>query len=342
VLDFTDTESLSQSVPSSREIRLAPATIENAITRIAEDFMRNCLPLFLLVSSLAASQPPVRGIAPTPDVALAYEVYGAPSPATPIIVVNGGPGFSHKYLLQNDVFTGRLAHNRQVVLYDQRGDGESKLLRPNAPQDMNAQVADLEAVRVKLGLNRFDLMGHSWGGLLAMAYASAHPEHIEKFILVDSAAPAWKDTIYLFDKVFPDVAPMHWVGASQQRGQQSAATDPLQGEHLAHFFDMLFYSEQNRAGFLAHIGDPGESKAVNQAVGESISTVDLTANLPHFNFPALIITGRYDMNVAPLTAWKMYKAIPGAGIAILEKSGHLPFYEEPERFSQIVNDFLSQ
>ena len=91
--------------------------------------MRKCL-FVLFVSSLALAQAPVTGVVHTPDVDLAYEVYGAPSSATPVIVANGGPGFSHTYLLQNDVFTTRLAHDRQIVFYDQRGDGKSKLLKP--------------------------------------------------------------------------------------------------------------------------------------------------------------------------------------------------------------------
>jgi proline iminopeptidase len=156
---------------------------------IREVLVRSCLFSFLLLSCLAAAQSPVTGIVHTPDVDLAYEIYGTPGSATPVIIANGGPGFSHVYLLQNDVFTSRLAHDRQVVFYDQRGDGKSKLLKPDAAQDMNAQVADLDAIRAQLGFQRFDLIGHSWGGLLAMGYASAHPEHIEKLVLIDSLLP---------------------------------------------------------------------------------------------------------------------------------------------------------
>jgi proline iminopeptidase len=57
--------------------------------------------------------------------------------------------------------------------------------------------------------------------------------------------------------------------------------------------------------------------------------------------PTLVITGRYDMNVAPLTAWRMAHAIPGAKIVFFEKSGHLPAYEEPDRYLQVLESFLS-
>lgn len=298
--------------------------------------MRKCLFTLLFVSSFAVAQSPVTGIVHTPDVDLAYEIYGAPSSAMPVIIANGGPGFSHTYLLQNDVFTTRLARNRQIVLYDQRGDGKSKLLKPDAPQSMAAQVADLDAIRAKLGFQKFDLVGHSWGGLLAMGYASAHPEHIDKLVLIDSAAPAWKGTLFLFDKVFPD------VGAKDEEITKKLGHTPEAAkEHLADYFSMLFYSQENHDRFLAGVTDLGENNAVNAAVGKAISSLDLNPELPKFHFPTLIMHGRFDMNVAVLTGWKTYRAIPGAKIVIFAKSGHLPFYEEPDRFTQVLNNFLS-
>jgi proline iminopeptidase len=294
-----------------------------------------CL-LPLLFSSLALAQSPVTGIVHTPDVDLAYEIYGAPSSATPVIIANGGPGFSHTYLLQNDVFTTRLAHDRQIVFYDQRGDGKSKLLRPEALQDMDAQVADLDAIRTKLGFQKFDLIGHSWGGLLAMGYAASHPEHIEKLILIDSAAPAWKDTLFLFDKVFPDVG-----GKDEQITKTLGRTPEAAKQHLTNYFSMLFYSQENHDRFLAGITDPGQNSAVNASVNKAIAKLDLNPELPKFAFPTMVIHGRFDMNVAVLTAWKTYKAIPGAKIEIFAKSGHLPFYEEPDKFTKILSDFLA-
>jgi proline iminopeptidase len=298
--------------------------------------MRSCLFAILFVSALASAQSPVSGIVRTADVDLAYEVYGAPGSATPVIIANGGPGFSHTYLLQNDVFTSRLAHSRQVVFYDQRGDGKSKLLKPDAPQDMDAQVADLDAIRAKLGFQKFVLIGHSWGGLLAMGYANAHPEHISKLVLIDSAAPAWKQTLFLFSQVFPD------VGAKDEDITKTLGKTPeATKQHLDNYFSMLFYSQENHDRFVAGVTDPGQNTAVNTAVNKAIASLDLNPELPKFNFPTLVMHGRFDMNVAVLTAWKTYKAIPNAKIVIFAKSGHLPFYEEPDKFTQVLSDFLA-
>jgi proline iminopeptidase len=66
------------------------------------------------------------------------------------------------------------------------------------------QIADLDALRVRLGLEKMDLLGHSWGGYLVMAYAARHPERIKHLIIVDSAAPKIQDTVFLFKNIYPE------------------------------------------------------------------------------------------------------------------------------------------
>jgi proline iminopeptidase len=290
--------------------------------------------LFLSVSASAQQTPTSTGMIPTPEVDLAYETYGAPTAGTPVIVANGGPGLSHIYMLQNDVWT-RLSHNRQIVFYDQRGTGKSKNVKPDASWGMDAQVADMEAVRAKFGFQKFDLVGDSYGGLLAMAYAAAHPEHINKLILSDSAAPAWKDIVRVLPDVFPDVLEQI---ATREKNQTANAADQRIRDH----FLMLFYSEANRDAYLAGVKDLESVPQVSAAVQKATRTLDLTPELPKFKFPTMVITGRFDMNVTPLTAWNIYKAIPGAKFVIFEKSGHLPSYEEPDKYVQVVNAFLGQ
>lgn len=292
--------------------------------------------LLLAGTALAQATPASTGMVSTPEVELAYEAYGAAGTTTPVIVANGGPGLSHVYMLQNDVWTRRLAHDRQIVFYDQRGTGKSKQVKPDAAWGMDAQVADLEAVRAKFGFSKFDLVGDSYGGLLAMAYAAAHPEHVEKLILSDSAAPAWKDIVRVLPDVFPDV--LEQIAAREKNASGADAADQRIRDH----FLMLFYSEANRDAYLAGVKDLGSSPQVSAAVQKATRTLDLTAELPKFKFPTLVITGRYDMNVTPITAWNIYKAIPGAKFVVFEKSGHLPAYEEPDKYVQVVGAFLSQ
>jgi proline iminopeptidase len=287
-------------------------------------------------SALAQQTPASTGIVTTPEVDLAFETYGTAGNATPVIVANGGPGLSHIYMLQNDVWT-RLSRSREIVFYDQRGTGKSKHVQPNAAWGMDAQVADMEAVRAKFGFQKFDLVGDSYGGLLAMAYAAAHPEHIEKLILSDSAAPAWKDIVRVLPDVFPDV--LEQIAAREKNGAGSLdAADQRIRDH----FLMLFYSEANRDAYLAGVKDLESVPQVSAAVQKATKTLDLTQELPKFKFPTMVVSGRFDMNVTPITAWNIYKAIPGAKFVVFEKSGHLPSYEEPDKYVQVVDTFLSQ
>lgn len=277
---------------------------------------------------------PSTGLVHTPDVDLAYEVYGNPTAEVPVFAINGGPGLSHKYMIQNEVWT-RLAQRRQVVFYDQRGTGNSKHMQPGAPLTIDSAVADLEAVRAHFGFAKIDLVGDSFGGFLAIAYASAHPERVHKLVLSDSAPPAMKDIVHLLPQVFPDIEEQ-----DAELQKKLGDTDEAAQQSLVNHFRMIFYSEDLLHAYLDHIGDIGFVPSVGAALGESASKVDMTPKLAGFKFPTLVITGRYDLNVAPLTAWRIYKAIPGAKLVIFAKSGHLPSYEEPDKYVQVVDAFL--
>jgi proline iminopeptidase len=296
--------------------------------------------LLVLLATTALAQTPMptippTGHIPTPDVSLAYWVYGTPKPTTPIIAVNGGPGLSHVYMIQNEVWQ-RLSAHRQVIFYDQRGTGASPLLNPAAPQTMDAQVADLDALRAHLHLEKIDLCGDSYGGLLVIAYAAAHPTRVHKLIVSDGLA-SWDSIVHLFPQVFPDI-----LEANEAAAKASTATEEeKQQQGLRDHFGMIFYSRTKLATYMANAKDLGYSAATGEAVSKATANVDFTAALSKFTFPTLVITGRYDMNVAPLTAWRMAKAIPGAKFVPFEESGHLPSYEEPDKYVKVVGAFLA-
>lgn len=273
----------------------------------------------------------------TPDVDIGYETFGVRSPALPLIAVNGGPGLSHAYMLMNGLWSA-VARHRLVVFYDQRGTGASKRLVANAPQTMVAQVADLEAVRAGLKLDKVALVGDSYGGMLAMAYAAAHPEHVAKLVLSDSAAPSWKTMVHLLPQTFPDIEEED--AADQKRlGETTYAAAQAS---LRNHFRMIFYSPAKREAYLARRVDLGFEPAVSEAVSKATADLDLTPSLAAFRFPTLVLSGRYDMNVAPLTAWRIAHAIPGAKMIFFERSSHLPSYEEPERYKAVLETFLNQ
>ncbi len=254
----------------------------------------------------------------------------------PLVVVNGGPGFDHTYLHCSNVWA-EFGKTHRVVLYDQRGNGRSPA-QADAALTLGAQIDDLDAVRAHIGADRMDLMGHSWGGYLAMAYAARHPEHVAHLVIVDSAAPKWSETITLFEDVFPEtMAQRRSTNYANVLGDAAAAA-----ENIRLYLTMLFYSPEKRQEFMANASNYHYTSAINQAVNRDLARYDLNPELEKFRFPALVVTGRFDMNVAPLTAVKIHNAIRGSKFLVFERSGHLPFFEEPEAFLQAVELFLAK
>jgi proline iminopeptidase len=169
-----------------------------------------------------------------------------------------------------------------------------------------------------------------------MAYAARHPARIRHLVVVDSAAPKWSDTVFLFKDIFPE---------GQERADSYTFADMLgdaaaSQAGLREYFQWLFYAPEKRDAFVAQVNTAVFAKPVNESVEHDIQRFDLNPELRKFKFPTLVITGRYDINVAPSVAYKIHKAIAGSKFVVFERSGHLPFYEEPEPFVRAVEGFL--
>jgi len=267
------------------------------------------------------------------DARICYHVEGS-SGVTPLVLVNGGPGFNHDYLHCTNAWS-EIATTRRVVFYDQRGTGRSPA-QSGAAMDLATQIEDLDAVRAHVGADRIDLLGHSWGGYVAMAYAARYPERIAHLVIANSAAPKWSETTILFDDVFPEVmAQRRATDFAQAMGDSRAAA-----EDTRLYLSMLFYASEKRDQFLANAGAYQCATTVYNAVMRDITNYDLTPELGKFTMPTLVLTGRHDMNVAPRVAWRIHGAISGSQLVVFERSGHLPFFEEPALFVKTIQEFL--
>lgn len=268
-----------------------------------------------------------------------FEVIGEGA-RSPIIVINGGPGFSHTYLHLSGVWE-ELARDGPVAFYDQRGTGRSQQLSQHGTSTLQDNIDDLEALRRHLKYEKVTLIGHSWGGYLSMAYAAQHPDRLEKLVLVGSAGPKWfeipdrsGEPSDLFEYIFPDGAERR-SRLSARLGDPRAADDDVSA-----YLSMLFLSEDKRDDFISGCKDCKLDRDVNRLVNEDLRRFDFTPQLARFEFPVLIITGRYDINVAPLVAYRIHQKISNSELVFFERSGHMPFYEEPSKFVEIVARFL--
>lgn len=269
-----------------------------------------------------------------------FEVVGKGA-RSPILAINGGPGFSHTYLHLSGAWE-ELAHRGPVVFYDQRGTGRSQELSQGRTSTLQDNIDDLEALRRHLNYEKVTLLGHSWGGYLAMAYAAQHPDRLDSLVLVGTAGPKWYEIpdsgepSDLFEYIFPDVSERRSrLGVTL--GDARAAADDLSA-----YLSMLFLSEDKRDEFISGCRDCKLDREVNRLVNQDLRRFDLTPQLARFEFPVLIITGRYDINVAPLVAYRIHQKIPSSELVFFEKSGHMPFYEEPAKFVEVVAAFLGR
>jgi proline iminopeptidase len=171
-----------------------------------------------------------------------------------------------------------------------------------------------------------------------MAYGARHPEHIAHLMIVDSAAPKIQDTVFLFKNIYPETtAREDGLAFAVELGDEKAVAADLH-----EYMSMIFYTPQARDAFLARSSSFVYRQKVNKAVWADLQRFDLNPELPKYKFPTLVVTGRYDFNVAPSVAWAIHGAIPGSEFAVFEQSGHLPFCEEPGQFVARVGAFLAK
>ena len=292
------------------------------------------LVVWLLAVASAASQAPRAKTFRSGSSTLTYYELG-PRQGTPLVLLSGGPGFDPDYFWFGPAFQ-TLARTRWVLTYDQRGTGQSALVGPTDTVTVADYVADLEALRVALGVEKIDVLGHSWGGYLAIAYGATHGDRIAHMVLVGSAAPKFSDTIFLFAQVFPE------RDMSTPMAQGMAGDTAALARAIAVYTSMIFYSPTKGDAWRKLGSRLKYNREVNRHLSRDLGRLDFTPSLKEFRFPTLVTTGRYDMNVAPLTAFRIHQAISGSEFRVFEESSHIPFYEEPDAFVAAVRTFLAR
>jgi proline iminopeptidase len=251
----------------------------------------------------------------------------------PTVVLHGGPGAHHDYLLPG---FDALARGRELIYYDQRGGGQSPVSR-DTPVGWREQVADLEELRRQWGLERLTLVGYSWGGLLAQLYATEFPERVGRLALV-SPAPAWREMRLEFERRFAErnLAP----GLQQQRAtlRASGLREKNPAEYAQRIFELSvapYFYDPARARDLTPFRVTGRTQ---QEVWSSLGDYDLRPALPKLDIPAIVLQGQDDL--IPLESTRTVAQLLSADLQLLPRCGHVPYIEAHEEFVRLLDGFL--
>ena len=232
----------------------------------------------------------------------------------PIVFLSGGPGFNVDYFVPAAKY---FPPGYKFVFLEQRGTGRS---RPNQMSEktmtLKLLVEDLEALRSHLQVKRLILAGHSWGAMLAMAYAAAYPNRIDLMILIDSGGPTLEFEDWKLDNIAARLRP----------GEDDVNT--------------WFFDRSKVSVLLAIIGDRHDDtrKLVNADVRKHY---DVRDGIRRLKRPVLIVHGHQDP-IGDKTAEDIHHLISSSKLRYIRKCGHFPWIEQPEQFQAILADFLSK
>ena len=261
---------------------------------------------------------------------LEYQMYGK---GEPLIVLHGGPGMDASYLSPGIDKLGKLY---SVVVYNQRGS-DNLLAKPDTLK-LNADqfVEDLEGLRKALGLDKINVMGHSWGGLLAMKYAVRYPQHLKTMILVSTASA---------DAAAGEVTQKIFMERLSQEDRNAYLQMISEGYHTSkngiialskiHWKPYVYQASHTDMIKDAYSED---MFLIQHHINKSIEGYDLHRQLSELEIPTLIIHGDYDP--IPMEAiQKIHHSLDRSQLVVIRDCGHFPFIEQPDKFVEIITVF---
>ncbi|MDI9898760.1 proline iminopeptidase-family hydrolase [Rhodococcus sp. IEGM 1409] len=273
------------------------------------------------------------------------ESEGPPERGRPLLVLHGGPGCTHDYLVSlSDLVSG----NRSVIHYDQLGNGRSTHM-PEAPYDfwtVDLFLRELENLISELGICEYDLLGHSWGGMLAAEHALRRPSGLRNLVIANSPASMqdWVDAAAELRSALPPE-----VQEALLRNEHAGTTDSQEYRAaMSEFYDRhvcrsIPTPPEVAATFEWIDTDPTVYHTMNgpsefHVIG-SLRNWSVKERLSRIQTRTLVINGAYD-EATDRTVEPFVREISGARWVRFEHSSHMPHIEERELFMKVVADFL--
>lgn len=280
------------------------------------------------------------GFTTSTDVPLYWCRYDAPAARGTLVILHGGPGAHHDYVLPQML---ALAEHRDLLLYDQRGGGRSKT-DDRTPITWQTHVQDLASVLGELHDGPLTLVGYSWGAMLAMLYAiEAEAGRVAPKparLLLISPAPLTRRWRGEFEAEFSKRQNGEAVTAMRAELQASGLRERDPDAYKQRAFELSvagYFADPARTHDLTPFRVTGR---VQQSVWESLGDFDLIPALETLRIPALVVHGARDP--IPLESAQACAAALGAEGVWLEDCGHVPYVEQPDRLFAAIEDFLAR
>ena len=290
----------------------------------------------------------IEGFAPLGEYQTWYRVTGdLAGSRPPLVALHGGPGCTHDYI---ENYADLAAGGRAVIHYDQLGNGKSTHLRDVHPEfwTVGLFLAELDNLLAHLGIaDRYDVIGQSWGGMLAAEHAVRRPAGLRRLVIANSPASmqTWVMEANRLRADLPgDVQAAllkHETERTTDHPDYAAATRAFYDRHLCR----VPWSAGLERTFAAMMDDPTVYGTMNgpsefHVIG-TIKDWTIEDRLHGINVPVLLISGFYD-EATPLTQGHFLQNIPNVQQVVFPHSSHLPHIEERSAFRSVVEAFLSK
>lgn len=272
------------------------------------------------------------------DLELWYKVAGT----GPVLVVQApGWGIGSGLYVQS---LKPLERDFTVVYYDPRGSGRSDAPPDPHDIDIGVLVEDLEALRARLKLDSFALMGHSHGGLIALNYALEYPQHVSHLLALDAQLGVEEPAADV-RRTLPELAKDARLTEAIETfaGPRSLKSDEDLGAFLVKMAPLYFRVPDGEgvATLRAYVKANRISLAAMVATSSSDGRFLVRDRLGDIRLPSLVMVGRHDFICSPVQAQIIHEGIAGSKLVVFEQSGHLPWVEEPDLFFTTVKNFLT-
>lgn len=267
----------------------------------------------------------------------------------PIFFFAGGPGNSHDYMQGN---FGQYYKTNKLVFIDHLGRGLSDNAKQKSEYSVQNDVDVTEAIRKHLKLNKISLVGHSYGTVVAQAYAIQYPQYVDKMVLIAGfhSGEMWQANCDSYNHNAKTYFPKEWKKVDSLRNLGYISSDSeFQKVYWSMPAKYIYYhntklkqnvpSEEHRGMNLdVYFAIIGRDADFN--VSGSMMDTDFRKDLKNLKMPTLITAGRYDGVSTPEFNYQYKTYMPQAKFVMFENSSHNPYLEEPEKFYNLFEEFL--